>query len=323
MRDSAGPSLAVGFFDGVHLGHQEILRGADRALTFRNHPLSVLAPARAPRLIMSLDDRLAAIRACGVREVVALDFTPELAALSPEDFVARHLTPKGTDPRPTIRCGANWTFGAGGVGDAVRLREMGFDVSVVPYARWNGAPISSSRIRATLAEGDVAAAAAMLGHPFCVTGEVVRGKGLGAQLGFPTVNVRLPERRVALRRGVYEVVVAGVHGLANYGVAPTLGAQGWPTPVLEIHFPACEAASVPAAPFTVAFVRFIREERAFASLTDLTRQIARDCQAVRFGSPPLAEPPHAAHPRHCAEREKAATARLSIDKEEKKKTYNC
>ncbi len=286
MRDTAGPSLAVGFFDGVHLGHQEILRGADRALTFRNHPLSVLAPARAPRLIMSLDDRLAAIRACGVQEVRALDFTPELAALSPEDFVARYLTPAGTMARPKIRCGANWTFGAGGAGDAVRLRELGFDVSVVPYARWNGLPISSSRIRATLAEGDVAAANAMLGHPFCVTGEVLRGKGLGSQLGFPTVNVRLPEWRVALRRGVYEVEVAGVRGLANCGVAPTLGAQRWPTPVLEIHFPGCKAAFVPAAPFTVVFVRFVREERTFASLNELTRQIACDCQAVRFGSSP-------------------------------------
>lgn len=283
MRDSAVPSLAVGFFDGVHLGHQAILRGADRALTFRNHPLSVLAPARAPRLVMSLDDRLAAIRACGVREVVALDFTPELAALSPEAFVARHLAPKGANIRPQIRCGANWTFGAGGAGDAAWLRVQGFDVSVVPYAVWNGAPISSSRIRVTLADGDVAAARAMLGHPFCVTGEAVRGKGLGAQLGFPTVNVRLPEGMVELRRGVYEVEVAGVRGLANCGVAPTLGARRWPTPVLEIHFPGCDAASVPAAPFAVAFVRFIRDERRFASLDDLTRQIARDCASLRPG----------------------------------------
>ena len=89
MREADVSVLAVGFFDGVHLGHQAILRGADAALTFRCHPLSVLAPDRAPPLLMGLDERIAAIRACGVRDVVALDFTSELAALSPAEFIAR------------------------------------------------------------------------------------------------------------------------------------------------------------------------------------------------------------------------------------------
>lgn len=275
MRDAAVQSLAVGFFDGVHRGHQAILAGADRALTFRRHPLTVLAPERAPRLIMSLDDRLAAIRACGVKEVVALDFTPELAALPPEAFAAQYLdSPTG---RPHIRCGANWHFGKGGAGDADGLRAHGYSVTTVPYATWDGAPISSSRIRAALAAGDVTAANAMLGHPFRVHGEPQKGKGLGTQLGFPTVNLRLADLDIDLPRGVYEVTADGVRGVANYGVAPTLGDRRWPTPMLEIHFPQCAAASVPSAPRAVDFVRFIRRERRFATLDALRAQIAHDC----------------------------------------------
>lgn len=278
MRDAAGQSLAVGFFDGVHRGHQAILAGAGRALTFRNHPLSVLAPGHAPRLIMSLDDRLAAIRACGVTDVVALDFTPELAALAPEAFAARHLgSPAG---RPHVRCGANWTFGKGGAGDAAWLRARGYAVTTVPYERYDGAPISSSRIRAALAKGDVAAANAMLGRPFRVSGEPQKGKGLGTRLGFPTVNLRLPGLEIDLPHGVYEVSVGGARGLANYGVAPTMGESRWPSPVLEIHFPRLGAASVPVAPFAVEFLRFVRRERKFASLDELELQVSRDLSGL-------------------------------------------
>ena len=280
MCDSADQSLAVGFFDGVHLGHQAILRGADRALTFRAHPLSVLAPDRAPPLIMTFEARVAAIRSCGVREVVALDFTRELAALSPEAFVAHYLGAKGTGPRPQIRCGANWTFGKGGVGNADWLRARGFSVTTVPYATFADAPISSSRIRTALSAGEIGAANAMLGHPFRIFGEVERGKGLGRTFGFPTVNLRPVGLSIGLPRGVYVVSVAGVRGIANYGLAPSLGDLRWPAPMLEIHFPGCDAASVPAAPFAVDVLRFVRRERTFASLDALRAQIARDCRSL-------------------------------------------
>ena len=156
MRDAALESVAVGFFDGVHLGHQAILGRASRALTFGNHPLSVLAPERAPRLIMTPEEKVAAIRACGVGEVEVVDFTPELAALSPEEFAARHFV--GLDgSRRSVVCGENWRFGAGGRGDADFLRRLGFDVEVVPYAVFDGERVSSSRIRRSLADGDIAA----------------------------------------------------------------------------------------------------------------------------------------------------------------------
>ena len=274
MRGAPRQGLAVGFFDGVHLGHRAILSGAERALTFSNHPLSVLAPSHAPRLILSLDERLAAIRACGVREVVALDFTPELAALSPEAFVARHMHGVGI-----VRCGANWRFGAGGAGDAAWLGAHGIEVVCVPYAVCGGEPVSSTRIRAAIECGDLEAANAMLGREFCRTGEVFCGKGEGAKLGFPTVNVRLAHEagvtRVNLPRGVYQVECGGACAVANWGQAPTMGARAWSENVLEIHFPDGLPTSL-GPRLTVNFRRFIRPERTFASIDELKAQISSD-----------------------------------------------
>lgn len=280
MRDSDGNCLAVGFFDGVHLGHRAILAGADIALTFTRHPLSVVAPERAPRLIMSLDERLAAIRACGVREVRALDFAAELSALSPEDFVARHLTAAGVS---AVRCGANWRFGRGGRGDAALLRTLGFAVDVAPYVDYKGGTISSSRIRLALEAGEIADANAMLGRPFVLTGRVFRGKGEGARLGYPTVNVRVASAggdRVRLPRGVYAVEVSGATGIANYGVAPTMGTRAWPDPVLEVHFLGTVPTFAVDSEVSVALTRFVRPERHFASLEELQRQIAADCATI-------------------------------------------
>ena len=230
---------------------------------------------------MGLDERIAAIRACGVRYVVALDFTSELAALSPAEFVARA---RGMFRFSSVRCGADWRFGRGGEGNAEWLRRQGTPVVVAPYAEWRGARISSSRIRAALSRGEVDDASAMTGRTLRVEGRRFRGKGMGGSLGFPTVNLAsdAPVLRL-LPRGVYHVEVAGERGIANYGVAPTLGDRAWESPVLEIHFP----GGVPTLPegdgasLQVSFVRFVRPERRFTSLADLKAQIAADCAAVR------------------------------------------
>jgi len=266
MRDAAQESVAVGFFDGVHLGHQAILRGATTAITFRSHPLSVLAPECAPRLIMSLDDRLAAIRACGVREVVALDFTEALAHESPEDFMERLGS--------RVRCGENWRFGAKGAGDAKFLRAHGVEVEVVPYAVYDGERVSSTRIRTALENGRIADANAMLGRPFAVTGAVFGGKGEGRTLGFPTVNLR-PEMTIRLPLGVYAVEVGDRRAIANYGVAPTMGERAWDAPCLEVHF--VDGSRVQEFKGSrVQFLDFIRPERKFGSKEELARQIAAD-----------------------------------------------
>ena len=277
MREASFNVLAVGFFDGVHLGHRAILRGADAALTFRRHPLSVIAPDRAPQMIMSTEERVAAIRGCGVREVVVLDFTPETAAMSPAEFLdaARAKTSFSS-----IRCGANWRFGRGGEGDAEWLRSRGVPVEVVPYAEYEGRAISSSRIRESLRNGDVESAGAMLGRAVSVSAVRFRGKGVGAKIGFPTVNFESasPVLRM-MPRGVYEVDCGGARGIANYGIAPTMGARRWENPVVEVYF--TDGAVPPERETeTVSFMRFIRPERRFGSLDALRAQIAEDCRSL-------------------------------------------
>jgi len=281
MRHADECRLAVGFFDGVHRGHQAILADADVALTFRVHPLSVLKPSCAPCLLMSLDERVAAIRSCGVADVRVLAFTPELASTSAEDFVSVLKGCCPAESRLVVRCGDNWRFGENGSGDAEFLRARGVGVEVVPYAEVRGEPVSSSRIRRCLGLGDVISANEQLGRPYSVSGEIVRGKGLGRSLGFPTLNVRL-DRPLCLRPGVYAVRVAAEKGIANYGVAPTLGKAAWPSPVLEVHLLA--GPVIPdAASLTVEFERFIRDERKFATVDELVSQITEDCDAVMKG----------------------------------------
>ncbi len=275
MREAPRDGLAVGFFDGVHRGHQAILARAASVLTFRNHPLSVLAPERAPRLVMSVEDRLAAIAACGVGEVRALDFTPALAALSPDDFISRYVS------RARVFCGENWHFGRGGVGNAAYLRARGIDAMVVPYADYEGLPVSSTRIRAAIAEGRIDAATAMLGHAWTMRGEVVAGKGVGRQIGFPTINLEPVEGLVAPPCGVYEVRLAGAKGVANFGCAPTMGERAWRRPTLEVHLLAPpNVAPTAGESLAVEIRRFIRPERKFAKVEDLQRQIALDCDTI-------------------------------------------
>ena len=280
MRDAAPQGLAVGFFDGVHLGHQAILRSADAALTFRNHPLTILAPEKAPRLIMSVEERVAAIKACGVKDVTLLDFTRALAEMTAEEFVASFLKRPG-DRFPVLRCGANWRFGRGGEGSAEFLRGMGMEVTVVPYAEYKGVRVSSSRIRRCLENGEIEDANAMMGRGYEVRGTREEGKGLGRQIGYPTVNFGLDDLNLKLPYGVYEIELDGVKGVANYGFAPTMGERSWKKPILEVHLLASSPSSlIPHPSSLISFVRFIRPEKKFDSIEDLKRQIAADCATI-------------------------------------------
>ncbi|MGN0853237.1 MAG: bifunctional riboflavin kinase/FMN adenylyltransferase [Kiritimatiellia bacterium] len=278
-------NLAVGFFDGLHLGHQKILERADAVLTFRNHPLTVVAPARAPALLMTRDDRLAALDAFvapgapGDDRVVALDFTAELAAQSPAGFAAWLET--RFPALQTLFCGPNWTFGAGGAGTADFLRARGFAVETVPYVIDAGEPVSSTRIRTALAAGRMELASRLLGRPWRVAGPVVRGKGLGRTIGYPTVNVEWPAGLVRPPLGVYAVETALGRGVANFGRAPTLAGRSWPEPVLEVHLLACGDSPPAADRLSVSFLRFLRPETAFPTVGDLRRQIADDVERAK------------------------------------------
>ena len=275
--------VAVGFFDGVHLGHQRILAGADAVLTFRNHPLSVLNPSCAPVLLMDADERIALLETAGTekpREVHAVRFTRKFARMSPADFTAylRREFPR----LEKVHCGGNWRFGAEGAGTAKTLMDFGIPVKVSRYAKHGGCGISSTRIRAALSEGDVELANAMLGRRFSVRGKAVRGKGVGCRIGAPTVNLQVVS---PLRLGVYVVDTPYGRGVANYGVAPTMGEQAWTSPVLEVHL--LDGAGLTCGPMSgkidVEFVRFLRPERRFRSTAALCRQISADVRAARIG----------------------------------------
>lgn len=273
MRDADKPGLAVGFFDGVHLGHQAILAGAEVAFTFKNHPLSVLAPGKMPPLVTCWSHREAAIRACGVREVVGLDFTRDLAALSPLEFVDLHLA-RFAGWR--IFAGGDWRFGRDGAGGLDTLAELGFEVHEVPYALYKGGRISSTRIRQALAGGDLESAAAMLGRAWRLEGVQIPGKGEGAKLGFPTINILPNPALVHLPNGVYECRFDGRKAIANYGIAPTFGDRAWPQPVCEVHLP----EDCPPVESDVEMVRFIRPERKFDSVDALKAQIRKDIDGI-------------------------------------------
>jgi riboflavin kinase/FMN adenylyltransferase len=272
--------LAIGFFDGVHLGHQAILKGATSVLTFVNHPRSVLSPSSSPDLLMDAQSRIDAIKSCGVQNVYALEFTREIANIEPRDFIENSLPGLtfGIKDLQKVRCGENWRFGKGGGADAQFLRRYGVSVDVVPYAEYAGEKISSTRIRSVLSDGDIESVNAMIGRRLSVVGKVVAGKGEGRKHNAPTVNV-MPLFIPKMPYGVYLVNVAGAYGVANWGVAPTMRRRAWAIPVLEIHF--FSSPDGIGDEIKVEFASFIRPERLFQDEASLFAQIRHDIAAAK------------------------------------------
>lgn len=289
MCHSGRTRIAVGFFDGVHLGHREILSRADIAVTFRRHPLEVISPAAAPALILTPEERVSAIRGAGVEKVEMLDFDSALAEMSAESFIGLlkeiSLERCGSD-EIEVSCGTDWKFGKGGEDGRALLSRHAIGVRVVPFKEYAGGKISSTRIRNAIENGRFDDASAMLGREYRVSGEVFKGKGEGGGIGFPTVNVRPAaaegSRMASPPVGVYAVDCGGVLSLANFGVAPTMGERSWKSPVWELHFPCGAPPDGFAIDGKVSFrpVRFLREEKKFSSIEELRRQIAADCKEV-------------------------------------------
>ena len=287
----ARPSVvALGVFDGVHLGHRAILETAVRrahgatsvACTFDPHPAEVLQPDRAPRPITTLDERLALIAETGIAVSVVVAFTPALAAMEPDAFVTDVLL--GRLGAKDVVVGYNHRFGRGARGDANLLRELGgrlgFHTEVVPPADVDGTPVSSSAIRAALQRGDVEGAARMLGRPYFVGGEVVQGEARGRTLGFPTANIAA-ERPLLIPAGVYACrlhVEGTVHrAVLNAGVRPTFGEKVFTLEAHVLDF----SGDLYGRIVRLELIRHIREERKFAGVEALKAQIAADVEAAR------------------------------------------
>jgi riboflavin kinase/FMN adenylyltransferase len=296
-----GAAVSVGVFDGVHLGHQGILRAAlDRAtraphgsqggrcavVSFDPHPDLVLARSfRAPAPLTPLSERRERIAALGIRELEVIPFTRELAALEPEEFVARHLV--GPYRLHTLVVGEGFALGRGRAGDVPRLRAIGaragFEVVGVPLFELDGAPVSSTRIRALLDAGRVAEAARLLGRRYDLRGRVVRGEAVGRQLGFPTANLRLHEEKLVPGDGVYAARVrigggpAGCPAAVSIGVRPTFDGQ---TRALEVYLLDWEGDLLDRD-LEVELVDWIRPQERFESPEALVMAMGRDVAEVR------------------------------------------
>jgi len=286
--------LAAGFFDGVHRGHQSVLGLAVRcarrhggqawAMTFDRHPLKVLNPGAAPLLLTATPHKLVLMKRLGLDGCLVVPFTRRLAGLEPAAFLA--LLKRSAPTLRHVFVGANWRFGRQGRGNAALLTHWlqahAIRVTAVPPVRWRRQPVSSTRVRAAIEAGDLAAAAAMLGRPFSILGKVTAGRRIGRRLGYPTANLA-PDNEVRPPVGVYAVraLHAGraYEGLLNYGVHPTLDPA--PAPVFELHL-LDAAGEFYGQPIEVFFFRRLRGERRFRSTAALTTQIRRDILRARL-----------------------------------------
>lgn len=285
--------FAAGAFDGIHRGHQAVLGEAiSRAaasggeawvLTFDPHPLKVLRPASAPPLITSTPHRIQLLAQIGVHGVVLLPFTSQFSELEPDAFI--RMIHEQVPAFRAIIVGENWTFGRAARGNVALLRELGarlsFDVVAVPRVVWNGAPISSTRIRRAVMEGNFAEAEAMLGRPFSIRGTVVHGAKIGRQLGYPTANVD-PHNEVRPPPGVYACrtrVDNRVYPSAAFLAAKPDPRKG-PPDVVEVHLLGT-TLDLYGRDIDVCFVKKLRDEWRFDSIDELKAQIARDCEQAR------------------------------------------
>jgi riboflavin kinase/FMN adenylyltransferase len=282
-----GRSVAVGTFDGVHRGHRRVIGDAGEwgrsqgsrvtVLTFEPHPLELLRPDDPPRLLSSTPIKIDLIAGLDVDELVVIPFTEEFSRLEPEDFCRDVLA--GTLGARHVSVGENFRFGHKARGDATLLRSRGeFDTAIVPLVEQAGGPVSSSRIRALLEGGDVAAANELLGAPFQLEGVVTEGDGRGRSLGMPTANVALEPNLLVPGNGIYAGRALDHPAAISIGVRPTFEEDG---AVLVEAYLLDFDGDLYGRTLRVAFLEWIRDEERFDSAEELVAQMKRDVERTR------------------------------------------
>lgn len=286
-------ALAVGNFDGVHLGHAELLRRlADAAsrralvptvLSFEPHPREFFAPDAAPARLSTLREKLELLSEAGVEQTMICPFNAAFAALSADEFIEQVLV--GALRVGHLIVGDDFRFGRGRTGDFALLqaagRQHGFTVETMGSVTVDGERVSSSGVRRALAAGDMERAARLLGRPYVIDGQVVHGQKLGRQIGFATANLRIKHNPLPMT-GVFAVEVGGLGetplpGVANLGIRPTVGGT---RPLLEAHL-FDFARDIYGAHISVRFVHKLRDEQRFPNFDALKAQIAADAAAAR------------------------------------------
>ena len=286
-------SVTVGFFDGVHRGHQAVFRrtvelGRVRgltgvAITFDRHPREVLTPGQAPPLLTSLERKAELIADMGIDHLVVLEFDEDFSRWPPEQFVRRVLVDGLRAEHAVV--GTNFTFGHMAAGNLTLLADLGarygFTVEGVALLKVGGAPVSSSSIRQSLLEGDLAWPTEALGRRFLIDGRVTHGAGRGAAMGFPTANLEVPPRMLIPGEGVYAgtaLIPAGKHVAAiNVGTNPTFGAEPPHVEAFLLDFD----GDIRGEAMSVEFWSRLRDEFRFDSPEDLVRQMQEDVDRTR------------------------------------------
>lgn len=277
--------VAIGTFDGVHVGHREVIRGCDTVLTFHPHPLSVIRPEAAPKLITPFSVKRDIIAGLGVHELVVIPFDDEFRSKTAEQFVAEVLIEQLGAVEVSV--GENFSFGKGATGNIAMLRERAeFQTRVAPLVEVDGETVSSTQIRALVASGDVEKAARFLGGPFIVEQEVVHGDKRGRTLGYPTANLVPDDRFVQPGHGVYAAWAHGHAAAVNVGIRPQF--QTGRGLLIEAYLIGFEG-DLYGETLRLAFARRLRGERRFESVDALVEQMERDvaeaervCAAATF-----------------------------------------
>jgi riboflavin kinase/FMN adenylyltransferase len=278
--DSLPRAVAIGTFDGVHTGHQAVIRAAldaglrSTVVTFDPHPRTALG--NTVELLCTLERRLELLEACGVEDVLVVEFTPETAELSAAGFASDVLGAIGAE---IVVAGEGFRFGRGREGDCDLLRSLGLDAREIPLVPG----VSSTQIRAHAKAGEMEAAAKLLGRPFEVDGVVVGGDRRGGTLGFPTANLRVEPTALVPAYGIYAGAVDDRRAAVSIGVNPHYGGT---ERRIEAYLLDWEG-DLYGDRLVVELWRRLRDERAFASEADLIAQIARDVEETRAAERPL------------------------------------
>ena len=269
--------VAVGTFDGVHLGHREVIKGNDTVLTFDPHPLSVVAPQALPKLLDSPTIKRDLIAGLGVDELVTIPFDREFASKSAGEFIDDVLVQRLGATHVSV--GENFRFGKGAKGDPGVLRaHPEFETRVVPLVEVENETVSSTHIRGLVAAGDVERAARFLGAPFMLEGEVVTGDRRGRDLGFPTANIVPPDQLAHPGHGVYAAWAHGYMAAVNVGVRPTFETgRGLLVEAYLIDFD----GDLYGQTLRIAFARRLRGERRFPNADALVEQMKQDVEEAR------------------------------------------
>jgi riboflavin kinase / FMN adenylyltransferase len=264
--------VAIGVFDGVHVGHQRVIEGADTVLTFDPHPLRILHPEAEPKLIMPFEIKRDVIEGLGVEELVVIPFDQEFASIDPQRFVDDILI--GRLGAEKVSVGENFRFGAKAKGTPEMLAGRDeFETRIVPLVEVDGETVSSTRVRALVAAGEVDAAMRCLGAPFMVEGKVVEGDQRGRELGFPTANLVPDDHLVVPGHGVYAAFANGHPAAVNVGIRPTFETgRGLLIESYLIDYD----GDLYGQNLRVAFVSRLRGEKHFPSVEDLIAQMHRD-----------------------------------------------